>query len=213
MKIALIGATGTIGQRILEEALTRGHQVTAVVRDPSRLTKQNENLKVVIGDLLSEESVVNAVAGHDVVVSAFGPKFGAGEEHTLIEATRFLINGVKRADVPRLIAIGGAGSLEVAPGVQVIETPEFPDFLKPLASAHRDALEVYRQEKELNWTNFSPAGLIEPGERTGTYRLGTEQLIIDADGKSFISAEDYAVALLDEVGNPQFSRQRFTVGY
>ncbi|MCR8631175.1 NAD(P)-dependent oxidoreductase [Paenibacillus radicis (ex Xue et al. 2023)] len=213
MKIALMSASGTIGQRILEEALMRGHQVTAIVRDPSRITKQNENLTVVTGNIFEEASVAKAVVGHDVVISAFGPAFGSGEEHTLVEATRALIKGVKSAGVDRLLAVGGAASLEVAPGVLLIDTPEFPEIVKPTATAHRDALDVYRQEKELNWTNLSPAAKIAPGERTGKYRTGTEQLIVDEKGESYISAEDYAIAMLDEVEKPQYSRQRFTVGY
>jgi putative NADH-flavin reductase len=211
MKIALIGATGMIGQRILKEALSRGHEVTAIVRDPSRVKVENERLNVVIGNIFDEESIARAVRGHDLVISAFGPK--AGEEQTLVEATRSLISGVKKSGVSRLLSVGGAGSLEVAPGVQLVDTPEFPDFIKPIALAHRDALEVYRQEKELNWTNVSPAAMIEPGERTGKYRTGTDQLIVNEQGESRISAEDYAVAMLDEAENPRFSRMRFTVGY
>jgi uncharacterized protein len=211
MKIALFGATGMIGQRILAEALSRGHEVTAIVRDPVRLDKEHERLRVVVGDIFDENKVAQAVRGHDVVISAFGPK--AGEEKTLIEATRSLINGVKKSGVDRLIAVGGAGSLEVAPGVQLVNTPDFPDFIKPIALAHREALNIYLQEKELNWTNVSPAAMIAPGERTGTYRTDTDRLVVDENGESRISAEDFAVAILDEVENPRFSRMRFTVGY
>jgi uncharacterized protein len=211
MKIALIGATGMIGKRILEEALARGHEVTAIVRDPSRVKIENERLNVVIGNIFDEESIARAVRGHDLVISAFGPK--AGEEQTLMEATRSLMNGVKKSGVSRLLSVGGAGSLEVAPGVQLVDTPEFPDFIKPIALAHRDALEIYRQETELNWTNVSPAAFIEPGERTGTYRTGIDQLVVNEKGESRISAEDYAVAMLDEVENSRFSRMRFTVAY
>ncbi len=202
-----------IGQRVLEEVLSRGHHVTAIVRDPAKLNKKDENLQVVTGDIFNEESVAQAVAGSEIVISAFGPPFGTGEEHTLVDATHSLIKGVKRSRVPRLVAVGGAGSLEVAPGVQLVDTPEFPDFVKPTALAHRDALALYLQETELNWTNLSPAGMIEPGERTGTYRIGTDQLVVNENGESRISAEDYAVALLDEVESPQFSRKRFTVAY
>jgi uncharacterized protein len=211
MKIALIGATGMIGKRILEEALARGHEVTAIVRDPSRTVDGSDKANAVVGNIFDVESIVHAIAGHDVVISAFGPK--RDEEETLVDATRSLISAVKRAGVPRLLAVGGAGSLEVAPGVQLVDTPEFPDFIKPIALAHRDALEIYRQETELNWTNVSPAALIEPGERTGTYRTGIDQLVVNEKGESRISAEDYAVAMLDEVENPRFSRMRFTVAY
>ncbi|WP_035020451.1 NAD(P)-dependent oxidoreductase [Anoxybacillus flavithermus] len=211
MKIALFGATGMIGKRILTEALERGHEVTAIVRDRARLGVQHERLAVVTGDIFHTERVTEVVRGHEVVISAFGPKMG--EEQTLLEATQSLIAGVKKAGVSRLIAVGGAGSLEVAKGVQLVDTSEFPDFIKPIALAHREALEMYRQEKELDWTNVSPAALIEPGERTGTYRIGTDQLVVNEQGESRISVEDYAVAILDEVENPRFSRMRFTVGY
>ncbi|EPY09223.1 NAD-dependent epimerase/dehydratase [Paenibacillus alvei TS-15] len=211
MKIAVYGATGTIGQRIVNEALTRGHEVTAVVRDASRVAQSHANLTVVTGDILNSASVSERTAGHDVVISSIGPKMG--EESALVEATRALINGVKQAGVERLISVGGAGSLEVAPGVQVVDTPDFPDAWKPIALAHRDALDVYRHESTLAWTNVSPAALIEPGERTGQYRTGTDQLVVDAEGNSRISAEDFSVAILDEVENPQFTGRRFTAAY
>lgn len=146
-----------------------------------------------------------------MVISAYGPK--KGEEETLVQATRSLINGVKRSGVRRLLAVGGAGGLEVAPGVKLVETPEFPDFIKPIALAHQEALEIYLEEEDLNWTNLSPAALIEPGTRTGKYRTGTDQLVTDEQGNSRISAEDYAVAMLDEAENPRFTRKRFTVAY
>jgi putative NADH-flavin reductase len=211
MKIALFGATGTIGQRILKEALDRGHEVTAIVRDPAKLTVQSANLRVETADALNPDQVANAVRGHDVVVSSIGS--APGQEQTLIEATKSLIEGVKRSGVRRLIAVGGAGSLEVAPGVQLMNTPDFPQVWKAIAQAHADALAIYRKEADLEWTNVSPAAFIEPGERTGRYRVGTEQLVVNDQGESRISAEDFAVAILDEVENPRFVRQRFTVAY
>ncbi|MFC4075878.1 NAD(P)-dependent oxidoreductase [Salinithrix halophila] len=210
MKIALIGATGTIGQRILLEALSRGHQVTVIARDPARV-QEAKNVQVAIGDVFKPESIARAAAGHDAVISAYGPKHG--EESSLLTATESLIEGVKQSGVRRFLTVGGAGSLEVAPGVHLVDTPEFPDAWKPIALAHRDALELYRQETELDWTYLSPAALIEPGERTGQFRTGTDQLITDKNGDSRISAEDFAVALLDELENPRFIRQRFTVAY
>jgi len=212
MKIALFGASGTIGQRILDEALRRGHTVTALVRDPSRLTGRG-GLQVRAGNVLDPNSVASAVAGHDAVVSAFGP--GAGQDpQTVVQAARALIAGLKAAGVKRLVVVGGAGSLEVAPGVQLVDSPRFPAAWKPVALAHRDALNVYRAEGgELDWTNFSPAALIQPGERTGKYRLGGDQLVTDAEGQSRISAEDYTVALLDELEKPRHVRQRFTAAY
>lgn len=210
MKIAIIGSTGTIGQRIVKEALERGHQVTAIVRDTAKATLQDANLSIVVGDILKADSIAAAVTGHDVVISAYGPQFGA--EATLIEATQSLIDGVKQSGTRRLITVGGAGSLEVAPGLQLVDTPAFPDAWKPIGLAHRDALGVLRSS-DVNWTNVSPAALIEPGERTGAYRTGKDSLLANEQGESRISAEDYAVALLDEAEKPQHICSRFTVAY
>jgi putative NADH-flavin reductase len=218
-KIALFGATGVIGQRILNEALSRGHQVTAIVRDASRSPEKRPNLEIKIGDVLISESVAAAIAGTDVVVSSYGP--GKGDPQLVVTAAHALIAGVaaagKKAAHPiRLIVVGGAGSLEIAPGVQLLDTPEFPAAWKPVASAARDALAVYRTEgmkAGIDWTYFSPAAMIQPGTRTGKYRTATDQLVRDAKGESRISAEDYAVALLDEIETPRFSRRRFTAAY
>jgi putative NADH-flavin reductase len=212
MKIALLGATGTIGKRILREALDRGHDVTAVVRDPAKVAETSPKLTVVAGDALDAHGIADAIRGHDAVVTAYAPP--QGSEQTLVDATRALIAGAKEAGVSRVVAVGGAGSLEVAPGVQLVDTPHLPDAWRPIALAHRDALDVYRAEAGgLEWTNFSPAAFIEPGERTGAFRLGTDELVSDAAGQSRISAEDYAVALLDEVERPQYVGRRFTAAY
>jgi putative NADH-flavin reductase len=214
MKIALFGANGTIGQRILREALDRGHEVTAIVRDPSRFDQASEKLSAVAGDIADPLSIASAVKGHDVVISAVGPKLPHGDPQILVEAARSLLEGVERAGVKRLLVVGGAGSLEAAPGVQVVDTPDFPAAWKPVALAHRDALDVYRNaQTDLDWTYVSPAALIQPGERTGKYRIGGDQLLVDEKGESHISAEDYAVALLDEVENPRHIRLRITVAY
>jgi putative NADH-flavin reductase len=171
---------------------------------------QSPNLHVVKGDIFNSESIASAAASKDVLISAYGPQHG--QEQRLLEATRALIDGVKRSGVRRLISVGGAGSLEVAPGVQLVDTPEFPEAWKGIALAHRDALDIYRQS-DIDWTNISPAAFIAPGERTGTYRTGTDHLVVDEKGESRISAEDYAVAVLDEAENPKFIRRRFTVAY
>ncbi|EFH84281.1 NAD(P)-dependent oxidoreductase [Ktedonobacter racemifer] len=212
MKIALFGANGMIGQRIAREATERGHQVTAIVRNPSSFTECLQNLSVAQGDASDPESVAKVAAGHDLVVSALGPAHGALPE-SFVEMTRTLIDGVKRTGVQRLIAVGGAGSLEVAPGVQLMDTPEFPSALQGIARAHHDALNLYLGEKDLDWTNISPAALIEPGQRTGKYRTGKDQLVTNDKGESRISAEDFAIAIIDEVEKPRFSRQRFTAAY
>jgi len=211
MKILLIGASGTIGQRVLAEALRRGHAVTTLTRDPSRVLAQ-PGVTAVKGDVLDPQSLAGAAAGHDVVISAFGP--GGQDAAQMVDAARAQIAGLKAAGVKRLVVVGGAGSLEVAPGVQLVDTPEWPTALKGIALAHREALEVYRAEGgELEWTYISPPALIEPGARTGKFRVGGDQLLVDAQGQSRISAEDYAVALLDEVETPRQVRGRFTVAY
>jgi hypothetical protein len=212
MKIALFGATGRIGRRLLYEALARGHQVTAIVRDPARLELNHHRLKIVRGDVLDQDIVAARAGRHDVVMSAVGVGRDA-YPHMLVDAARSLLQGLEKAGVKRLIVVGGSGSLEVAPGVQFVDSPNFPEARKPFALAHRDALALYRTNTTLDWTYVSPAARIEPGERTGRYRTGGDQLITDARGQSFISIEDYAVAILDEVEKPSFIRQRFTVAY
>jgi len=211
MKIALFGASGNIGRRILAEALSRGHEVTAIVRDPSKLNVENTNLTLAKGDIMNPNSVSINSHGHDVVISAYGP--GLENVNPLIDATKSLIEGVKNAGVKRLIAVGGAGSLEVAPGLELVDALTFPDFLKPIAIAHREALKLYLDEKELHWSNAHPAAYIEPGERTGKFRIGGKQLLSDDEGNSKISMEDYAIALIDEAENPKHIQKRFTVAY
>jgi putative NADH-flavin reductase len=216
MRIVLYGATGTIGNRILKELLSRGHTVTAVVRDPSKVAAQH-NLTVEKGDMLDADNIAKVAKGSDVVISSYGPPSGAqgpdpGKVNQLVDATRALIAGVRRAGAPRIIMVGGAGSLEISPGLQIMDAPTFPDAYKPIAGAHRDAYYVLR-ESDLNWTYFSPAMMIQPGERTGKFRLGNDALVSDANGNSSISAEDYAIALVDEVEQGRHTKQRFTIGY
>jgi putative NADH-flavin reductase len=212
MKIAIYGASGMIGQRIAAEALARGHQVTGVVRHPARLAVTDQRFTAVKGSALDPAGVAATVAGHDAVVSAIGPA-QEDDPAMLVEAARALTDGLARAGVPRLIVIGGAGSLEVAPGVQLVDTPEFPAAWRPTALAQRDALDTYRRVADLDWTYISPAAMIAPGERTGRFRIGGDSLLVDAEGQSRISAEDCAVALLDELEKPQHIRQRITVAY
>lgn len=211
MKIAFIGGTGNVGKVILKEALSRGHEVTAIVRDGSKIELANENLNIVVADLFDATSISKVFEGHDIIISAFGPKHG--EERTLITATENLIKGAKIASVPRVLSMGGAGSLLVGDNVKLVETPEFPEDWKPIALAHGDALDVYRGETELNWTNVSPAAFIEPGTRTEKYRTSENNLIVDEKGESRISFEDFAVAILDEAENPKFKQKRFTAAY
>ncbi|MGF6771115.1 putative NADH-flavin reductase [Paraburkholderia sp. GAS199] len=213
LKIALFGATGMIGSRIAAEAASRGHQVTALVRDPARVPAGVANLHAAQADLLDAASVGGAVRGHDVVASAYAPP-QADTAEVLGKATRALIDGVRAAGLKRLVVVGGAGSLEVAPGKQLVDAEGFPDAYKTVALAHRDALEkYYRGVTDLDWTFFAPAAMIAPGERTGKFRTGANALIADAEGNSRISAEDYAVAFVDELEQGRFIRQIATVAY
>lgn len=212
MKIAVFGATGNIGSRVVAEALNRGHDVTAIVRHPEDYKLEEPHLRVAKGDLFNTQDVEGAVFDHDAVVSAYNSTKGATPS-TITEVAIPLLNGLKQAHVKRLIIVGGAGSLEVAPGVQAVDTPGFPEEYRPAALAHREALKIYRQEKELVWTYISPSAEISPGERTGNFRTGKDQMLFDEHGQSHISMEDFAVAVIDEIMNPQHIRERFTVGY
>lgn len=203
MKIAVIGATGNIGSRIVDEALRRGHEVTAIARDPSKLTPQ-PGLIPARGDVHDKDGIAALVSGHDAVISSL--KFQTVDPAILIAA-------VKQAGVKRLLVVGGAASLEVAPGVQLFDTPNFPAPYKPEAAAGREFLQILRAETELEWTFLSPSAEVVPGERTGKFRLGKDELLVMQTGESKISMEDYAVALIDELENPEHIRERFTVGY
>lgn len=202
MKIAVIGASGRGGSRIVAELARRGHQVTAIARNPEKIATQT-NVTAKKGDLY-DPGLSSLLKGHDAVVSAV--HFLQSDPDTLIEAVR--TSGVKRYFV-----MGGAGSLEVAPGVKLIDTPEFPAIYKDEAAKGGVFLDRLSQEKDLDWTFLSPPALIDFGERTGTFRLGKDQLLIDGKGDSKISFEDFAVAAVDELETPKHSRQRFTVGY
>jgi putative NADH-flavin reductase len=202
MKVAVIGASGRGGSRIVDELAGRGHQVTAIARDPEKIRAQ-ANVTAVAGDLF-DAGFARLLAGHDAVVSAV--HFSASDPRKLIEAVR--TSGAKR-----YLVMGGAGSLEVAPGVRLIDTPEFPAMYKDEAAKGAAFLDLLRGESALDWTFLSPPALIDAGTRTGKFRVGKDQLLVDAAGKSHISFEDFAVALVDEIERPQHSRQRFTVGY
>jgi len=212
MKIAVFAAAGRIGSRIVNEALNRGHAVTAVLRHPENYTLIHQHLKVAKADLFNSQDVETGAFDQDAVVSAYSPAKGIPAS-TITEVAIPLINGLKQAHVKRLLIVGGAGSLEVSPGVQLVDTPDFPAEYKSVSLAHREALKLYQREKELNWTFVSPSAEIYPGERTGKFRTGTNQLLTDAQGRSHISMEDYAVAFIDEIENPMHIREVMTVGY
>ncbi len=213
MKIAVFGATGRIGSRIVNEALNRGHLITAVMRHVEDYALEKPHLKVAKGDLFNSQDVESAVFDHDAVVSAFNYKQGVNPPSTITEVATPLLNGLKQAGVKRLLVVGGAGSLKNSEGEQLVDLPDFPAAYKESALAQREALKVYQNEKDIEWTYLSPAAEIAPGERTGKFRTEKDQLIVDSNGKSFISMEDYAVAVIDELENPMHVRERFTVGY
>jgi uncharacterized protein len=202
MKVALIGATGNAGSRILAELTRRDHTVTAIVRNPERVPAQ-ANVIAKKGDVFEQAGLADLLTGHDAVISSI--HFTASDPRKLIEA-------VRASGVRRYLVVGGAGSLEVAPGLNLINAPNFPEEYRPEAAAGGVFLDLLRQEKELDWTFLSPSALFVPGERTGKFRLGKDQLLTNEQGSS-ISFEDLAVALVDELEEPSHSRQRFTVGY
>lgn len=213
MKVTIIGANGHIGSRLVQEALDRGHEVTAIVRDLAKMQQQHNHLSVVQGDALHTESFLNAVVRQDVLISAYSAGFHPdSDQSTFSTVANNLIDVVKRANIPRLLIVGGAGSLEVAPGIKLVDMSQFPDVARPHARAQAEALEIFRAS-DIDWTYLSPSAMIQPTTRTGQYRTGTDQILVDVEGQSHISTEDYAVALIDEMEHPHFSRQRFTVGY
>jgi hypothetical protein len=202
MKIAVIGATGRAGSEILKELVRRGHQVTAIVRNPEKVQAQ-VNVTPKKGDVFDRDGLAALLKGHDVVISAV--HFLQSDPHKLIDA-------VKASGAKRYLVVGGAGSLEVAPGVTLVSTPEFPAIYKDEATKGGEFLKLLRQEKDLDWTFLSPSALFFEGPRTGTFRLGKDQLLTNDKGSS-ISFADYAIALADEIEKPAHARQRFTVGY
>ena len=211
MRLLLYGATGTVGQRILVEAVDRGHSVTAVARNPERV-QEMPGVTLRQGDVLEADSVASIARGHDAIISAVGPGH-AGDPCFLVEAARSLIAAAERSGV-RLVVLGGSGNLDVEPGVQLVVTSDFAATWMGVALAHRDALELYRASPPgVDWTYVSPAATVELGQRTGRYRTGGDQLEPDEQGHSRISAEDLAAALLDELEQPRYRRQGFTVRY
>jgi uncharacterized protein len=214
MKIALIGASGFIGSYILKEALERGHSVTAIVRDPTKIKLQHFNLEVKQGDVMDESTLVRLVSGHDAVISSYNP--GWTNPNIAADTTagyRSIIEGVKQSGVKRLLVVGGAGSLEVSPGLQLVDSGAFPATFKPAVLAMREVLYTLRIETVLEWTFLSPSLDIKPGERTGKFRIGKDKLLKDENGESRITASDYAMAMIDELEHPKHSGMRFTVGY
>ena len=202
MKVTLYGASGMIGSRILDELVLRQHNVTAVVRHPSKITRTDIETRA--GDVLDTGGVVKTVKGADAVISAYAPPEDATPQ--LVNATRCLLSALKQAGVRRFLMVGGAGNLEVAPGLPIVDTPQFPPQWISHGLAHKDAFSVLK-ESELDWTSFSPPALIQPGERTGKFRLSGNTFMADQNGHNSISAEDFAIALVDELEHPRHVRE------
>lgn len=205
-KIAVIGATGKAGSQIIKEAAERGHEVTAIVRNASKLA--DKNVAVLEKDIFNLTS--DDLTKFDVVVNAFGAPMG--EEHLHVEAGNVLIDALKGANT-RLIVVGGAGSLYVdeAKTLKVLDTPDFPAMFLPTASNQGKNLEILQGTSDLNWTFISPSALFAEGTRTGSYQSGKDNLLVNSKGESYVSYEDYAIAVVDEIDNPKHLNERFTV--
>jgi uncharacterized protein len=233
MNIGVIGATGNIGQRIVAEALSRGHQVIAFSSHKSRFSEEKANLTWRLLNVFDTETIVGAIKGLDVLVNSYGPGNAARDfadtveqsirnPEAFVQTAKALLKALEKYPRIRLIVVGGAGSLEVAPGLTRADSPDdlresmkllgLPEAYEVAVRGHRDALNVYRTSNRL-WTYLSPAEQIYPGERTGRFRIGSDQPVLDANGQSRISYEDYAIALVDEPELPRHVQRRFTVGY
>jgi uncharacterized protein len=203
MKIAIVGASGNAGSRITAELAHRGHQVTAIARHSDRIAP-HANVTATKGDAMDQAGLARLVTGHDALISSV---------HFLASDPARLIAAARESKVGRYLVVGGAGSLEVASGIRLVTTPDFPVAYKAEAEAGAAFLDLLRAQQDLNWTFLSPSAQFVAGQRTGTFRLGTDRLLTAADGKSSISFEDFAVALADEIEHPAHVRRRFTVGY
>ncbi|HKV03726.1 MAG TPA: NAD(P)-dependent oxidoreductase [Candidatus Acidoferrales bacterium] len=218
MKVALIGATGFVGAKILAEALRRGHRVTAIVRHPQRLTP-HPNLTAVNADVLHRDELARILRGHDVVISSFNPKRGMpGPEafHRHVRGHKAIIAATKQSGVKRFLAVGGAASLKTPAGIELLDSPEFPAAFEPFKPGIRGTRELYyllKKEPGLDWVFLAPSVMIAPGRRTGEFRLGKDHVLYDVKGASRISLQDYAVAMIDELEHPRHHHERFTVGY
>lgn len=210
MKVALYGATGKAGSRILKELVGRGHEVTALVRDPAKIPQPASGVVVKRDDLSDPKKIAAAVNGAEALVSAYAPP--ENDPDAIVAVTQRQIDALSQGSGARLIVVGGAGGLKVAPQVTLIDSGYMPDWALPIARAHHKALGVL-QASAIDWTYFAPAAYFEPGERTGKFRLGKDELIANAEQVSRISMEDYAIALVDELEVPRHQRQRFSVGY
>lgn len=213
MKIIIFGARGDVGRRLVKEALMRGHQVTAVVRNESQINDIPSNSNSIIGNVINGEDVADLMQGQDLAISALRPP--DGQEELLVPLTQSILKGVEQAAI-RAIIVGGAASLKVpnANGHTVLTAPKFlPEAVVPIATACQAQFELMQAQDDVDWTYLCPPAMLTPGERKGHYRIGSDTLVVDEDGNSGISMEDFAIAMLDEAENPKHRKQRFTVGY
>ena len=213
--VVLIGASGFVGTAILNELLNRGHKVTAIVRDPAKVTASNPNLKVIQADVTDTDVLIEASKGKDAVISAYNPGW---KNPNIYEETLknypLIVDSVKKAGVERLLIVGGAGTLFYAPGKMVMDADDVPAKLLPgIKSLGEFYLNTLRKENEIDWIFLSPAANMTPGERTGKFRIGKDDLVVDVNGDSNISVEDYAVAMVDELEQKKYHKERFTIGY
>jgi putative NADH-flavin reductase len=216
MKIVVFGATGNVGRQVVLEALRRGHEVTGVVRDPAAVQSPDPRVRLEKGDATDASSVSRITKGADAVVSAISPRPNSRgmPAPKLADNARAMIQGLRDSGVKRVLYVVGASSLEVAPGKRLFDQPGFPDIYRAEALEGIEALEIWRSEAQgLDWTCLSPADVIMPGQRTGKYRTTDDRLLVDAEGKSRITFEDFAVAILDELENPKHIGKRFGVAY
>ena len=214
-KVVLTGASGFVGSDILNEVLNRGFEVTAVVRHPAKIKIQNENLKVVKVDVSSLNEVAEVCKGADAVISAFNPGWSNPNIYDeTIKVYLTIVDGIKKAGINRFLMVGGAGSLFIAPGLRLMDSGEVPENILPGVKALGEFyLNFLNKEKKVDWVFFSPAADMRPGVRTGRYRLGKDDMIIDIVGNSHISVEDYAAAMIDELEHPKHHQERFTIVY
>ena len=213
--VVLIGASGFVGTAILNELLNRGHKVTAIVRDPTKVTASNPNLKVIQADVTDTDVLIEASKGKDAVISAYNPGW---KNPNIYEETLknypLIVDSVKKAGVERLLIVGGAGTLFYAPGKMVMDADDVPAKLLPgIKSLGEFYLNTLRKENDIDWIFLSPAANMTPGERTGKFRIGKDDLVVDVNGDSNISVEDYAVAMVDELEQKKYHKERFTIGY
>lgn len=213
--VVLIGASGFVGNAILNELLSRGHKVTAVVRNPEKINVSNSNLEIVKTDIADTNAMVGICKGKEAIISAYNPGWTNTDiyEETLRNYP-LILEAAKRSGAKRLLCVGGAGTLFCAPGLRVVDSGAIPDaIMGGVKSLGEFYLNTLMNEKDIDWIFFSPAGTLEPGKRTGKFRLGKDDLIIDENGISHISVEDYAVAMVDELESPKHHCERFTIGY